>query len=1044
LSTWSPRLAALDRGISRLGFRRAKSSQITLAPAREITASAAATNAGTYPVTVQNLDKLVILDAAGNDVTGQFIVGTVNGSMTINPRRVVLSSTSLEKEYDGTPLTNGNHPLTVSEGGFADGEGVDVTFTGSQTNVGTSANTFTYTLKSGTNEKNYEIRVNEGQLKVINRSDATKYEITLIANSADLIYSGKIEYVNGFKTLTFTFDGKNYTVSGVKAFAEGVDAGKYTVNITGDPVVTAEDGTVVTDQFKINYIRGTLNIQHREVYLISADLTKQYDGTPLTNGKTPLVNANRGDGFVDGEGVDITFTGSQTLPGTSANSFTYTFKSGTKAINYHIHVEEGQLTVTNRNVAYKIYLTANSGSFKYDGTEKTVSGFKTLVVGVDSNNNNILEANEPKAEFDLSASNEVKFTWNGISYTLTGLTASGKGTGADEYAVSASGTAVIKNAAGEDVSAQFAVIVKEGMLVINKRTLTMTSPTATKQYDGYPLTAHGITVTGDGFAAGEGATYNEIGSQTHVGESPNTFFYTLNQGTRAENYEITKEYGKLTVTDRLDKYEITLEAKSGSFKYDGTAKEVKGFKNLTFTFNGITYQVSGVSASASATDAGEYTVAVSGTPVVRDENGKDLTSLFKITTVEGKMAITKRSVFLTSASDMKDYDGTPLVNHQIEVTGDGFAQGEGADFNVTGSQTEIGVSDNTFSYTLRSGTKADNYIITTMFGKLEVLLATGNVTLHKVDSEDQNTSLKDAVFSLYQTGIFGDVLMESYSTDVNGLIEVTNLKAGVYYWVETVAPEGYMLDTQKHYFTLSAGDHVEVLVTNVRTPVPPVFSLDHFAYVIGYPDGTVRPEAPITRAEVATIFFRLLSDDVRNNYLTKENAFSDVEPKAWFNTAISTLTAMGIVNGYPDGTFRPDSFITRAEFAAIAARFDTNGNTLPANFTDLYDHWSAEEVSIAANNGWLLGYGDDLFRPDQDITRAEAMTVINRVLQRIVKDPANLLPNMVTWSDNLDPAKWYYLAVQEATNSHDYRREADGFEIWLALQPNRDWKEFEE
>jgi len=153
---------------------------------------------------------------------------------------------------------------------------------------------------------------------------------------------------------------------------------------------------------------------------------------------------------------------------------------------------------------------------------------------------------------------------------------------------------------------------------------------------------------------------------------------------------------------------------------------------------------------------------------------------------------------------------------------------------------------------------------------------------------------------------------------------------------------------------------------------------------------------------------------------------------------------MGIVNGYPDGTFRPDSFITRAEFAAIAARFDTNGNTLPANFTDLYDHWSAEEVSIAANNGWLLGYGDDLFRPDQDITRAEAMTVINRVLQRIVKDPANLLPNMVTWSDNLDPAKWYYLAVQEATNSHDYRREADGFEIWLALQPNRDWKEFEE
>lgn len=1008
-----------------------------------VAASAAATDAGTYPVIIQNLDQLVIRDAVGNDVTSQFIVEAINGTMTILPRRVVLSSVSLEKEYDGTPLTNGTNPIIVSEGGFVVGEGVDVTFTGSQTNVGTSANAFTYTMKSGTKAANYQIRVSEGQLKVVNRSVTTQYEITLIANSADLLYTGKPEYVSGFQTTTFVLDGKTYTVSGVEAFAEGVDAGKYTVNITGDPVVTAEDGTDVTDHFKIDYVRGTLNIRHREIYLVSADLTRVYNGLPLTNGNTPLVNVNKGDGFVDGEGVNLTFTGSQTLPGTTANSFTYTLKDGTKAINYHIHKEEGQLTVTSRNVAYKVYLTANSDTFMYDGTEKTVSGFHTLVVGVDSNNNNFPDAGEPMAEFNLSDDGKIEFTWNGVGYTLTGLTAIGSGTAADEYAVTASGSAVILNEAGDDVSSQFAVIVKEGTLTINKRALTMTSPTATKQYDGKPLIAHGITVTGDGFVEGEGASYNEVGSQTYVGDSPNYFFYTLNQGTMAENYDITVVYGKLIVTDRADKYEIELVANSGTFLYDGTEKTVEGFQTLTFTMDGVTYTVSGVTASATAVDAGTYTVAITGTPVVLGPEGNDLTSLFQITTVNGTMTINRRNVYLTSASAIKEYDGTPLTNHLVSVTGDGFAQGEGAQFIVTGSQTEVGVSDNTFSYTLNANTKAENYNITVIFGELEVVHTSGSATLHKVDSADMDSPLEDAVFELYYVGAY-DILEDTYITDINGMIEVSQLYPGMYYWKEVSAPEGYMLDTQKYYFTVESGEDTVLTVTNTRTAVPEVFSLEHFAYVIGYPDGTVRPEAPITRAEVATIFFRLLNDDMRNTYMTKDNPFSDVNPDDWFNTAVSTMFAMGIIKGYPDGTFHPGDFITRAEFAAIAARFDENGDNTPAQFKDMYNHWSAEEVSIAANNGWLLGYDDNTFHPDQNITRAEAMTVINRVLQRIVKDHHDLLSGMINWIDNADTTKWYYLAVQEATNSHEYRRETDGYEVWVALKPNRDWKEFEE
>ncbi len=1011
--------------------------------AEGISASASATAAGTYPVVVKNLDQLVIKDAAGNDVTNQFLVSSVNGSLKINPRRVVLTSVSLEKEYDGKPLTNGSNAIIISEGGFADGEGVDITFTGTQTNVGTSANSFTYTMKQGSDRKNYEIRVVEGQLKVVSRSDSTKYEITLVAKSADYLYTGKVEYVSGFKALEFAFDGVTYEVSGVKAFAEGVDAGEYVVNITGSPVVTAPDGSVVTDLFKIDYVRGTMNIAHREIYLVSADLTKEFDGTPLTNGNTPLVNVNRGDGFVNGEGVKITFTGSRTLPGTDANSFTYTFNEGTKAINYHIHVEEGQLTVTNRNVAYKIYLTANSGEFKYDGTEKTVSGFHTLVVGLDKNNNNVPDADEPQAKYDLSSSDKISFVWNDQTYHLTGLTAIGRGTNADEYAVSASGTAQIKNAAGDDVSAQFAVIVNEGIMVIGKRSVTMTSPTAAKQFDGQPLTAHGITVTGDGFVEGEGATYREIASQTYIGESPNTFYYTLNQGTMAENYVITTEFGKLTVTDRTDKFAITLEANSGSFKYDGTEKSVEGFKTLSFIFNGVTYTVEGVSASAAATDAGEYTVSATGTPLVRDERGHNLTSMFNVTMVDGKMSIAKRNVYLTSASAEKAYDGTPLTNPIISVTGDRFAAGEGAEYVMPGYQTEVGTSLNLFTYTLKSNTKAENYEIVTEFGQLRVYGLTGNAMLHKVDSQDHNTPLAGAEFELYLMSSGGDVLVGKYTTDADGNILVTDLTPGMYYWVEIAAPEGYVLDAQKYYVTVQVGNGNVLTVTNARTPVPSVFGFDHFAYIIGYPDGTVRPEAPITRAEVATIFFRLLSDDVRSVYMTKENAFIDVDKDAWFNTAISTMAAMGIFRGDPDGSFRPDDSITRAEFAAIAARFEENGDTTPGNFTDLYNHWSAEEVSIAANNGWILGYEDNTFRPDQNITRAEAMTVINRVLQRIVKDPDHLLAGMVTWIDNLDPKKWYYLAVQEATNSHYYFRQDNGYEIWIDLRPIRDWKELE-
>ena len=220
---------------------------------------------------------------------------------------------------------------------------------------------------------------------------------------------------------------------------------------------------------------------------------------------------------------------------------------------------------------------------------------------------------------------------------------------------------------------------------------------------------------------------------------------------------------------------------------------------------------------------------------------------------------------------------------------------------------------------------------------------------------------------------------------------------------------------------------------------------DHFAYIVGYPNGNVEPNGNITRAEVATIFFRLLTEEVRTANSTQSNSLSDVTRGQWFNHAVSTLSSMGIVKGHNDGTFAPNAPITRAEFAAIAARFDDKNTDMSSKFTDIASHWAKNEIGIAANKGWINGYPDDTFRPNQYITRAEAMTLVNRVLNRLPENSSDLLDSMIKWPDNSDASAWYYLAVQEATNSHAYsdKSKDDKYEKWTTIRDARDWTELE-
>lgn len=311
--------------------------------------------------------------------------------------------------------------------------------------------------------------------------------------------------------------------------------------------------------------------------------------------------------------------------------------------------------------------------------------------------------------------------------------------------------------------------------------------------------------------------------------------------------------------------------------------------------------------------------------------------------------------------------------------------------------------------------------------------------LTKLDAGD-GTPLSGAKFELWRVGTRSDTRLGVYETNRYGWTQAEVSQSGDYYWVETVPPEGYRLDGGKH--PTDTAKNSRITVYNAEAAVPALFTDDHYAYIVGGPDGTVRPNDSMTRAGVATIFFRLLKDSVRDGNLLTSNTYTDVADDYWANTAISTMTGLGIVQGRSTTTFDPKAPITRAQFAAICARFDTGKSNGEQTFSDIQGHWAEKYIQRAAELGWIKGFEDGTFRPDTYITRAQAMTMINRVLNRVPEDPSDLLPGMNVWPD-CGPGDWFYLAIQEATNSHDYRHKAGSYETWTGLNADPDWTRYE-
>ena len=669
-----------------------------------------------------------------DDVTGNYkFTDSVDGTLTVTPRVVVIESEGGRRVYNGQPLTNPNYKFTT--GSFVDGEVSEVKTTGTITEVGSVDNTIVYTTTDKFDANNYDITLTPGKLEIT--PVTAEVVVTITENSGSAKYDGTEKSVTGYDAVSSNplYTANDYRFSG-DATIKGTDAGTYDMNLA------PENFTNLNGNFKnVRFViyDGTLVISPRTLTITSGSDSKEYNGTPLTSSEIKVT----GDGFVDGEGASYTFTGSQTNNGSSKNTFDYELNANTKAKNYEITKEYGDLTVTA--VSTQIVITANSKTEVYSGQAVTDSGYTYIGKLAEGDK---LEVEVVGSQTDKGSSDNVvksyKVTRDGVDVT-------------NNYTFGSS---------------------QKGTLTVTPRPVTLTSGGGEKEYDGTPLTNSTVTVGGSGFVAGEGATYNVTGSQTDKGSSKNWFTYTLTEGTKADNYTITQEYGELVVTKNTSVINIT--AKSANKTYDGQALTETRYdftQNILAEGDVLTAVVEG-----SQTDAGSSANVVKSYRVMRGD--VDVTDFYTFGEIEnGTLTVTERKVTLTSESADKPYDGTPLTRPDVTVSDEGFVDGEVSDIKAIGTITDKGSVPNTITFTEGENFKASNYIIVRETGTLTitadaaevVVYISGNTGTEKYDGTEKT------VTGYKVTSISSDLYKESdFAFTGNATVSATDARATSY------------------------------------------------------------------------------------------------------------------------------------------------------------------------------------------------------------------------------------------------------------------------
>ena len=650
-------------------------SGLTLDESAAQAKAATGKKAGTYAMGLTAGD----FEVTGNDLNKYSIsIQVSDGHLLVTKRQVTLTSESATKKYDGKALTKPD--VTVSGAGFVDDEVSNIKATGSITKVGSTKNTITYTENSDFDKENYDINIKEGTLTITQNID----EIVVTAHNASKIYDGTPLTESNYKVkgLPDGFTAKVTTSGSI------TDVGE-TTNKIQSVVIKDSDGKDVTDQFaNIVQKNGILTITKRHVTLISESASKAYDGKELTK---PDVTVG-GDGFVDGEVTDIKAIGTITEVGEVTNTIAYSTQDAFKADNYEIEKNEGTLVVIQNDS--EIVVKAKDATKIYDG--------KTL-----------------------SADAEVFGLPNG--YTADVKT-SGSITDAG-VAINKISSVMIKNADGKDVTNQFSNINRiNGTLKVDKRSVLLSSRSASKHYDGIALTSSHVTIGGDGFVEGEVSDIKATGTITKVGSVKNTITYKPGSNFKADNYEIIKNEGTLTITP--NESEIVVHAQSAQKSYDGqplteSKADVSGLPD------GFTVKVT---TEGSITDVGSTENKIASVKILKGD--EDVTDQFSnIETKNGTLTVNKRKVNLTSDSASKAYDGTALKSSDVTVTGDGFVEGEADNIRATGSITKVGSTTNTIAYDTHDGFKESNYEITKNEGTLTITPNTDKITVTAKSNE---------------------------------------------------------------------------------------------------------------------------------------------------------------------------------------------------------------------------------------------------------------------------------------------------------------------
>ena len=735
------------------------------------------------------------------DVHHIYNVQKENGKLQVTPMPLTITAGSDSKVYDGTALTKNSYTSTDPAAGDTL---ASVTVTGSQTDAGSSENIASGAkLMRGDRDvtANYAIEYLPGTLTVTPVTD--KVTVTITGYTDTVTYNGAERFVTGYETAISNplYTAKDFTFSG-EAIAKGIDADTYKMNLTA---AQFENISHNFTNVEFTVTDGWLKIDPMALTITADSGSKVYDGTALTKNSYTSTDPAAGDTL-----ASVTVTGSQTDVGSSDNvASDAKLMRGDRDVtaNYAITYEKGTLAVTPLTDKVTVTITGNKSTVTYNGAEQSVTGYK-----VESISNPLYTA----ADFAFSG------------------TASVTGTDAGTYAMGLT-AAQFRNQSANFANVEF--VVTDGSLQINPRSVKLTSATDEKVYDGQPLTNGAVTVSGDGFAEGEGAAYNVTGSQKNAGSSDNTFTYTLNSGTKAKNYTVETKPGKLTVTPVTAEVTVTITGNKSTVTYNGAEQSVTGYKVESISnplYTAADFAFSGT-ASVTGTDAGSYPMGLTAEQF--KNTSKNFTNV-KFVVTDGGLTITRMALTITAGSDSKAYDGTPLTCGEFDSTTP--AEGDTVtSVTLTGSQTNVGSGDNVASDAkLMRGDRdvTANYAIEYVDGKLTVTKNESAKLTADAYRGVYDGAAHDAVVKTTITGaVEGDSWTYAYSLDgENYTAELPQVKnVGAYpVWVKA---------TNDNYVDLVT------VVTAEVTPATVLVTADSHEWIIAVKDTCVSdPEPALT------------------------------------------------------------------------------------------------------------------------------------------------------------------------------------------------------